>query len=182
MWRSSSRLAPFAAALLCGALLAASPPSQAAERRAEARLGDRDRARLACRDAARRQDWAVRGTSPARELDDRRLRIRMNLTRGNRRWIATCTYDIRSRRAELDARRVETGRSGRPAGSPSAQRVRDACIRAVTQNARTQLVAAGRVERRSSGASVMPMTINVEGNERRVRCFYDNATGAVTVR
>lgn len=184
MSRNSSRLAPFAAALLCGALLAASPPSLAAERRAEARLGDRDRerARLACRDEARRQDFAVRGSSPARELDDRRLRLRMDLARGDRRWIGTCIYDIRSRRAELDARRVEAGRPDRPVGSASTRRVRDACIREVTRDARTQLVAAGRVERRSSGASVMPMTINVEGNERRVRCYYDNATGAVTIR
>jgi hypothetical protein len=187
MSERSIRLAPFVAALLCGCLLAATPPALGQERRGADRLSDRDRerARLACREEARRQDFSVRGSSPARELDGRRLRLRMDLARGDHRWIGTCTYDVRARRTELDARRVRVGRPDRPdrpGGSASNQRVRDACIREVTQNARTQLVAAGRVERRSGGASVVPMTINVEGNERRVRCFYDNATGAVTIR
>jgi hypothetical protein len=189
MSRSPIRLVRSLLALLLlgGSLLAASQPAPAQERRGVDRLSDRDRerARLACREEARRQDFAVRGSSPARELDGRRLRLRMDLARGDRRWIGTCTYDVRARRAELEARRVQGGRPDRPerpGGSASREQVRDACIREVTQNARTQLVAVGRVERRSGGASVVPMTINVEGNERRVRCFYDNATGAVTIR
>jgi hypothetical protein len=126
--------------------------------------------------------------TPARELDGRRLRMRMDLERGDRRWLGTCTYDIRARRAELEASRVESGRPdrpgrpARPAAAASARNARDACVREVTQNARTQLVAVGRPERRSGGTTVVPMTINVEGTERRVRCFYDNATGAVTIR
>ncbi|MCX8101504.1 MAG: hypothetical protein N3D77_09750 [Geminicoccaceae bacterium] len=163
--------------------------------RGDTRIGDRDRerARLACRREAQRQNFAVQGVTPPREVDGGRLRLRMDLERRDRRWLGTCTYDTRRRSAELEARRVDQDRPqrpgrpdedrpGRPGGSASAGQVRDACIREVTQNARTQLVAAGKVERRSSGASVMPMTINVEGNERRVRCFYDNATGAVTIR
>jgi|DewCreStandDraft_4_1066084.scaffolds.fasta_scaffold00025_51 hypothetical protein len=189
------------AVLLVGASLAlfaslafaqAVSPSERTDRPAsvvaDARIGDRDRerARLACRHEARRQNFAIRGVTPPREVDDGRLRLRMDLARGDRRWLGTCTYDAERRAAELEARRVESersgGRPGRTASSASAGRVRDACIREVTQNARTQLVAAGRVERRSGGASVMPMTINVEGTERRVRCFYDDATGAVTIR
>jgi hypothetical protein len=182
-------------ALVATLLLRPEPASaqllELAQRGGEVRASDRDRerARLACRDEARRQNFTVRGSTPARELDDRHIRLRMELTRGDRRWLGTCTYDARARRAELEARRVESGRPdrpggrpGRPGGSASTEKVRDACIREVTRNARTQLVAAGRVERRSSGASVMPMTINVEGMERRVRCFYDNATGAGTIR
>lgn len=187
MSRNSSRLAPFVAALLCGSLLAASPPSLAADRAGENRLGDRERerARRECIRVAERRGFEVRGTTPPRAVADDKVRLRMDLRRRGERWLGTCTFDTRDRQAELDARRVENARPGRPdrpVGSPSAQRVRDACIREVTQNARTQLVAVGRVERRSSGSSVLPMTINVEGNERRVRCFYDNATGTVTIR
>ncbi|MCS6781373.1 MAG: hypothetical protein NZ555_16915 [Geminicoccaceae bacterium] len=161
----------------------------------DSRISDRDRerARLACRREAQRQNFAVQGVTPPREVDGGRLRLRMDLERRDRRWLGTCTYDTRRRSAELEARRVDQDRPqrpgrpdedrpGRPGGSASAGQVRDACIREVTQNARTQLVAAGKVERRSGGASVMPMTIRVEGTERRVRCFYDNATGAVTIR
>ncbi|MCL6608999.1 MAG: hypothetical protein K6T74_13010 [Geminicoccaceae bacterium] len=168
MSRSSIRLARWLVALLLlgGSLLAAAQPAPAQERSGAERISDRDRerARLACRDEARRQDFSIRGSSPARELDGRRLQLRMDLARGDRRWIGTCTYDLRARRAELDARRVESGRadrSDRPGGSASREQVRDACIREVTKDARTQLVAVGRVERRSGGASVVPMTINV---------------------
>lgn len=160
----------------------------------DARITDRDRerARLACRREAQRQNYRVGGVTPPREVGGGRLRLRMDLERRDRRWLGTCTYDAKRRVADLETRQVESGRPGRPGqggdrpgrpgSSASAKQVRDACIREVTQNARTQLVAAGRVERRSGGASVMPMTINVEGMERRVRCFYDNATGAVTIR
>lgn len=169
----------------------------------DARISDRDRerARLACRREAQRQNFSVRGVTPPREMDGGRLRLRMDLERRDRRWLGTCTYDAKRRVADLETRQVESGRPGRPGQgggaapgrgpTASAKQVRDTCIREVTRNARTQLVAAGRVERRSGGASVMPMTIgasvmpmtiNVEGMERRVRCFYDNATGAVTIR
>jgi hypothetical protein len=191
MFRVSIRLVPIVAALLAlPALASAQVLEIGGGRGGEVRIGDRERerARLACREEARRQDFSVRGVTPARELDGRRLRMRMDLERGDRRWLGTCTYDIRARRAELEASRVESGRPdrpgrpARPAAAASARNARDACVREVTQNARTQLVAVGRPERRSGGTTVVPMTINVEGTERRVRCFYDNATGAVTIR
>lgn len=189
--------------VLGGLLLAtAGAPPAAAEATRLAQIGraegrgdraDRERARRECARAAERRDFEVRGSTPARELEDRRLRLRMDLARRGERWLGTCTFDARARRAELETSRVSSGRpgGGRPGGggaaagggsSASAREVRDACIREVSQNARTQLVATGRVERRSGGSSVMPMTINVEGNERRVRCFHDARSGAVTIR
>jgi|GEM_PF-3702215 len=187
---SSIRFASPLAALLLGCSFALVPVAQAAERGGEVRIGDRDRerARLACREEARRQDFVVRGSTPAREFGAHRLRLRMDLVRGDRRWIGTCSYDVRARRAELEAHRVEKSRPDRPArpdrlaAAAPARNARGACVREVMQTARTQLVAVGRPERRSSGVTVVPLTINVEGAERRVRCFYDDATGAVTIR
>lgn len=151
---------------------------------------DRERARRECARVAERRGFEVRGSTPPRADGEHRLRLRMDLRRRGEHWLGTCTFDRRERRAELDASRTGGGRPGAGEGgaapgrgpSASAGRVRDACIREVSQNARTQLVSTGRIERRSGGATVMPMTINVEGSERRVRCFYDNATGAVTIR
>jgi hypothetical protein len=190
MSQRSIRFVSLVAALLCGSSLALVPALQAAERGGEVRIGDRgrERARLACREEARRQGFVVRSSSPAREFGGRRLQLRTDLVRGDRRWIGTCSYDVHARRAELEAHRVEKSRPDRPArpdrlaAAAPARDARGACVREVMQNARTQLVAVGRHERRSSGVTVVPLTINVEGNERRVRCFYDNATGAVTIR
>ncbi len=155
-----------------------------------ASVRDRERARRECIRIAERRGFTVEGTTPARAMDEHQVRLRMDLRRRDERWLADCTFDTRQRRAEFEARRVERDRrrdrdheTDRRRGGPvSDGRVRDACIAEVTKDARTQLVAAGRVERRSSGASVMPMTIRVEGTERRVRCFFDHATGAVTIR
>lgn len=165
-------------------------PLEPQRRGGEVSANDRERARRECARVAQRRGFSVEGTTPARAEGDRRVRLRMDLRQRGERWVGDCFFDARERRAELDARRVERDRrrdreaeAGRGrGGSVSASRVRDACIREATANARTQLVAAGRVERRSGNSAVMAMTLNVEGNERRVRCFYDGATGAVTIR
>lgn len=51
----------------------------------------------------------------------------------------------------------------------------DACIRAVTQNARTQLVSVGPVEQLGPEVSVVALQLLVEsGSPRHCRCHYDH--------
>ncbi|BCX16369.1 MAG: hypothetical protein KatS3mg117_0051 [Geminicoccaceae bacterium] len=58
---------------------------------------------------------------------------------------------------------------------PRAREAVDACIRAVTQNARTQLVSVGPVEQLGPEASVVTLQLLVEsGSFRRCRCHYDH--------
>lgn len=187
MLGNPSRPALFAAALFCGSLVAASPPSLAADPRAEARVGDRERerARRECIRMAERRGFEVRGTTPPRVVADDKVSLRIDLRRRGGRWLGTCIFDTRDRQAELDTSRVAGGRPGQGSGSggyASSQQVRDKCVQEVSGNARTQLVSTGRIERRGDGVSVMDMVINVEGQERRVKCFFDHRTRAANIR
>jgi hypothetical protein len=59
---------------------------------------------------------------------------------------------------------------------------RDACIRAVTRDARTQLVRAHPVERTHEDVSLVRLDLLVEGGQpRRCRCWFDHRTKAVSL-
>ncbi len=67
-----------------------------------------------------------------------------------------------------------------PASPGPAERdaeARDGCIRAVTQNARTQLVRVHPVERTEPDVSLVRLDLLVEGGQpRRCRCYFDHRT------
>lgn len=67
-----------------------------------------------------------------------------------------------------------------PRPNDSAERDAEAvaaCIRRVTQNARTQLVRAHPVERTDPDVSLVRLDLLVEGGQpRRCRCYFDHRT------
>ncbi len=150
---------------------------------------DRERAREACRQEARRRDFSVRETGAVRDAGQDRLRIRMELERRGDRWIGQCTYDLRDRRAELDVRRLDRSADRKQAREQSRERgraadsranVRDACARAAVPDSRYQILTMGRV-RREGSVSFLPMTLLVESSQIDVRCVFDHRTGIATI-
>ncbi|MCL6609000.1 MAG: hypothetical protein K6T74_13015 [Geminicoccaceae bacterium] len=58
---------------------------------------------------------------------------------------------------------------------PRAREAVDACIRAVTRDARTQLVSVGPVEHEGPDVTMVVLRLLVEsGHPRRCRCWYDH--------
>lgn len=158
-------------------------PDDANRRTRSVSGAERERARDACRAEARRRDYQVVETGQVRGSGDR-LSMSLQLRRGDRRYAGECSYDLRQQDAALRVRESGGGRPGQGSGSgyASSEQVRDKCVQEVSGNARTQLVSTGRIERRGDGVSAMDMMINVEGQERRVKCFFDNRTRAANIR
>jgi hypothetical protein len=60
---------------------------------------------------------------------------------------------------------------------PRAREAVDACVRAVTRDARTQLVSVGPVEHTAPDVTLVRLQLLVEsGYPRRCRCWYDHRT------
>jgi hypothetical protein len=156
------------------------------EKASKASGADRERARDACRAEARERDYQVVETGQVQGSGDR-LSLSMQLRRDDRRYAGECSYDVRGRNASLRVRQTGgSGGSGQGSGGggryASSDQVRDKCVQEVSGNARTQLVSTGKIERRGDGVSAMDMVINVEGQERRVKCYFDNRTRAANIR
>lgn len=175
-----------AIALLLAAAPAPAEPLHLAGGRGERAERDRDRAREACREEARRRDFDVLETGTPRSAGEGRLLLRMELERDGRRWLGLCSYAIRTRRADLETRRLDRDRDRRDGdrrdrGGARAEKVHEACTEAVYRDARYQILSVGRLRRRGD-VSFLPMTIFVELSQREVTCVFDHRTGIATIR
>jgi hypothetical protein len=65
---------------------------------------------------------------------------------------------------------------------PRAREAVDGCIRAVTGDARTQLVSVGPIEHTGPDVTMVGLRLLVEsGYPRRCRCWYDHRTKSANV-